>query len=161
MPESVVQRIHQRVLLIARAGMHDHAGRLVDHEQIVVFEKDRERNHLRRGVDLLHGWNLQLHDVASAHDLPRARLRRVQPNEAALDQRLESRTRKIGQLQREEAVQPQPRAFAADLQLDHGRSPLLRSSFRVKPRMLRSRRWSTPPLKRRSSNALRAAPPST
>ena len=35
------QRIHQGVRLVARAGMDDEAGRLIDDEQVVIFKKNR------------------------------------------------------------------------------------------------------------------------
>ena len=38
------QGVDQGVLLVARAGMHDQPGRLIQHEQIVVLEQNLERH---------------------------------------------------------------------------------------------------------------------
>ena len=48
--EAVQQRVHQRAGMDARAGMHHHAGRLIDGHQVGVFVKDGERNVFGRGV---------------------------------------------------------------------------------------------------------------
>ena len=54
--ETVEQRVHQRaaaarVLALARAGMHHHAGGLVDHGQVRVFIDHIERNLFRHGLE--------------------------------------------------------------------------------------------------------------
>ena len=41
------QRVHEGVRLIARPGMNDQSGGLVEDEQIVVLEKNLERNFFR------------------------------------------------------------------------------------------------------------------
>ena len=38
------QRVHQRVVPVARRGMHHQAGRLVDHGQVLVLEDDGKRD---------------------------------------------------------------------------------------------------------------------
>ncbi len=68
------ERVDQGVLRIARAGMHHHSGRLVDHEQIIVFEQDRERDRFRLRLDLGRRWNFDLNDIIRAHRLTGARL---------------------------------------------------------------------------------------
>ena len=51
------QSVHQSVLAMARAGMDDHAGRLVDDDEIVVFKKNLEWDRFRLIVDLFR-WRL-------------------------------------------------------------------------------------------------------
>ena len=41
------QRVSERAVRVAGAGMHDQARRLVDHDDRVVLEHDRERKRLR------------------------------------------------------------------------------------------------------------------
>ena len=41
------QGVNQGVLTIARAGMNDQTGGLIDNEQIVVFKDNMERNSFR------------------------------------------------------------------------------------------------------------------
>ena len=41
------QRMDQRAALVARSRMNDHAGRLVDHRQVVVFVDDFQRDVFR------------------------------------------------------------------------------------------------------------------
>ena len=42
------QRMHQRARCRSRCGVHRHAGRLVDNQQVLVFEHDIEGDVLRR-----------------------------------------------------------------------------------------------------------------
>ncbi len=73
----IEESIHQRVFLIARAGMHDHSGALVQHEEVVIFEKDLQWNGFGRGLYLLQRRNGHLNDIASSHQLACTRLLRV------------------------------------------------------------------------------------
>ena len=63
------QGVDQRVRLVSGAGMHDEARRLIEHEQIVVLEKNRERNLLGLGVNFMKGRNGQPNDIAGLHGL--------------------------------------------------------------------------------------------
>ena len=54
----VEQRVDHRAVEVARRRMDDEPGRLVDDEQVVVLEDDRQRDVLRRGVGA----------VAAGHD---------------------------------------------------------------------------------------------
>ena len=47
------QRVHQSMRLMPGARVHDNAGRLVEHEEIVVLENDVELYLLRLHVDFL------------------------------------------------------------------------------------------------------------
>ena len=40
------QRVHQSMRLVASAGMNHQPGRLIEHEQVVVFVENPERNFL-------------------------------------------------------------------------------------------------------------------
>ena len=54
----VQHRVHQRAALVPWTGVHDHPGRLVDHQQVFVLEDDRQRQVLG---DRLHWFgDLQL-----------------------------------------------------------------------------------------------------
>src|SRR5438874_13714614 len=47
------QRVHQSMLLMPRAGVHDDSGGLVEHEEIVVLENNVELHLLRLRFDFL------------------------------------------------------------------------------------------------------------
>jgi len=46
------ERVHQRMLLIARARVHHQPRRLVEDQQVFILEKDGERNFLRLSCNL-------------------------------------------------------------------------------------------------------------
>ena len=46
------QRVHQSMLLMSGARVHDDSRRLVQHEQVVVFENYFQRDLLRLRFDL-------------------------------------------------------------------------------------------------------------
>jgi hypothetical protein len=66
------ERINQRVLLMTGARMHHDAGRLVQDEEIVVFENHFERYLLWLRIDLLDLRLSQLHKIAGASEVPRS-----------------------------------------------------------------------------------------
>jgi hypothetical protein len=51
------QRVDQRAVGITRRRMHHHAGRLVDHDQVLVLVGDDERDLLRGGCGGHGFWN--------------------------------------------------------------------------------------------------------
>ena len=67
------QRVHQRVLLMSGARVHDDSRRLVQHEQVVVFENYFQRDLLRLRFDLFDFRFAQFHDIAGSHEIARAR----------------------------------------------------------------------------------------
>ena len=63
------QGVDQGVRLVSGAGMHDQPRRFVEHEQVVVFEENLERNFLGLRVDFTKRRNGQPNDIAGAHRL--------------------------------------------------------------------------------------------
>ena len=116
------QGVDQRVLLMARAGMHDQPGRLVQDEQVVVLKQNLERHLLRLGFDFFEGRLRQFHGIARAHEIARPRRLSVQPNESPANQRLQTRPGKIDEFESEKTVQPQTGAFARHVERDHDRA---------------------------------------
>ena len=68
----VQQRVLQRARAVARAGMHDEAHGLVDHEQRVVLVHDGERNRLGRDLDGRLELGLELELLAALEQRPGA-----------------------------------------------------------------------------------------
>ena len=57
-PQCAKQRVDERAVRVAGRRMHDHAGRLVDDDQMRILEADVERDRLRRrlgGFGFGHG----------------------------------------------------------------------------------------------------------
>ena len=63
------QGVDQGMRLVSGAGMHDQPRRFVEHEQVVVLEKNLERNFLGLCVDFMKRRNGQPNDIAGAHCL--------------------------------------------------------------------------------------------
>ena len=114
------ERIHERVLLMPRAGMHDDSRRFVENEEIVVFENYVEFYLLRLRFDFLDLGFAQLHSVAGAHGIARAGGFTIEQDEAIADQRLESGSGKGGKRLGEKTVQALSRLFRWNDELDHG-----------------------------------------
>jgi len=112
--------VHQGMLLMPRARVHDDSRRLVQDEEVVVLEKNFERYLFRLRFDFFDRRLAQFHDVASANKIARPRRFSIQPNESFPDQRLEAGTRKGGQSQGQKTVEPLPGLFLFDRELDHG-----------------------------------------
>src|SRR5439155_26511415 len=73
--------------------MNGEPGRLVDDDEIVIFEEDVEWDRLRECLDLLQ-WRLQkINFIASSNNLPRPGDLLVEANEPGADQLLKARTR--------------------------------------------------------------------
>ena len=66
------QRIDQRVLAVAGAGMNDQARRLVDYDQVFIFIKNIEGNRFRLIVDLFRRRLVYFNAIAGAHKIARA-----------------------------------------------------------------------------------------
>ncbi|KAG0164118.1 hypothetical protein DFQ30_010475 [Apophysomyces sp. BC1015] len=113
------QPIEQRAAPIARARMHDQAGRLVKHDQCVVFVHDRQRHWLRRERQIF--WQqlgYQLYGRPQRHRLARARRCAVQRHPSGFDPRLQAAARKRGKQSRDDLVQPlarQGRRYRRDM----------------------------------------------
>ena len=73
--------------------MNGEPGRLVDDDEIVIFEEDVEWDRLRECLDLLQ-WRLQkINFIAASNNLPRPGDLLVEANEPGADQLLKARTR--------------------------------------------------------------------
>src|SRR3954468_11396133 len=87
------QRIHQRAGIVPGGGMHDHACRLVDDDDVRVLVDDRQ-------VQILGSWggvpelgNLELDRSAGLEPVIRFGRAAVDLDQALLDQLLQVRTR--------------------------------------------------------------------
>ena len=105
------QRIYERVLPMPGPGMHDQASRLIDHDQVVVFEKDIDGNCLRLVIDLFR-WRLSdIDNITSPNNFARAPGPLVKPNETVANQLLQSGARKLGERPRKKNVEAKTRMF--------------------------------------------------
>ena len=102
----VEQRIDQRPVRISGCGMHYHAGRLVHDDQMLILEHNIDRDILRPGFGFDGRWDADFKPRTSwnlgfraRHDLT------GNGNTTFRDQRLNSRSRKIGRVS-QRFVQP-------------------------------------------------------
>jgi hypothetical protein len=114
------ERIHQGMRLMPRARVHDDAGRLVEHEEIVVLEKDVELYLFRLRFNFLELRFPQFNLVAGADQIARPGWFPIQADEPVANQRLESGAREGGERFRQDTIEPLARLFAGDGELDHG-----------------------------------------
>jgi hypothetical protein len=114
------QRVHQRVLLMPGARVHDDSGRLVQDEEIVVLENHIERDLFRERVDLLDFRFAQFHGVAGADEVAGPRDFPVHGHEAVADEGLEPGAGEGGERLGEDAVEALAGVFAFDDELAHG-----------------------------------------
>ena len=114
------QRVHERMLLMTRARMHDNSGRLVQDEEVVVFENDIERDLLRLGFDFLDLGFPHFHVVAGADEIARPGRFAIVGDELAANQRLQSGPGKRGKRLGQKTVEPLPGLFFGNDELDHG-----------------------------------------
>lgn len=117
----VQQRVDQRAVEVPCGGMNDQPGRLVDDDQMLVFERDPERDILRlvmrrRGIGHGDGEGLARRRLARrlADELPVAR------DLAARDQHLQPLARQRGNSVRQRAIEPPPVGGRRDRCLNDG-----------------------------------------
>jgi len=84
-PAVVQQRVDQRVLVATRARMNRHAGRLVDDDQIVVFEENLQWNRFRSGFDFFRRRIGEFDLVACSDNVVWPGGRTVETNEAGVN----------------------------------------------------------------------------
>src|SRR6266404_3776933 len=100
------QGVYQRTVRVSWGGMDDHAGRLVDDDQMCILEADIERDRLR-----LRSRNLRLREnydeILVVFDTQRgiAKGLSVLGDVSGLDQVFEPCPRQFGEMQREHAIQ--------------------------------------------------------
>jgi len=99
------QRVDQRAIGISRRGMHHHAVRLVDHDEVVILEMNFQRVFLRR-VDQRHGLGQRDGDeIAGFHRISRLGGMAVDDDELLADERLDARAREIRQARGKKRVE--------------------------------------------------------
>ena len=102
----VQQGVEQGAGGVARAGVHHQAGRLVEHQQVLVLVHDGERDGLRRAFHLGFQLGLQPHQLAAAQQLAGRHRGAVQRGRAGLDPRGEARARIVGEQLGQRLVEP-------------------------------------------------------
>ena len=78
--------------------VNDHAGRLVDDSQVLVFINHVERYGLGRGLDGVCLWDLELDHVAGDHAVGGIRRPAVHEHQMSLDQTRGGRSAQLGLL---------------------------------------------------------------
>src|SRR5206468_7083711 len=86
----VEECVDQSVFAMTGARMNDKPRRLVDHDEIIVFEKDLKGNLLRQGLDLFQRRLGQLNLIAASNDLAWPAGCVIESNKHIADQMLES-----------------------------------------------------------------------
>jgi hypothetical protein len=100
------QRVDERVFPVPGAGMNDQTGGFIDYDEIVILEKNVERDCLREIVDLLDRWLGQLDRVTGTDEITRPRGFAIESNKSASNELLQARPRMLGQLIGQKAVEP-------------------------------------------------------
>ena len=93
---------------VAGAGVHHHARGLVDHEDVLVLEDDRERDRLGGHLLGRRRRELRRDPLAGAQAMRRLRGGAVHSHGAVVDQSANARPRHLGQPRREPLVEPRP-----------------------------------------------------
>ena len=92
--------------MMARRGMHDHAGRFVDHDEVIVLVDDLERDLLAGGRDFVGLGDVDLDDVPHRHTIGRIRRFAIETYEVTLDEARRRRAAEITRVLRDETVEP-------------------------------------------------------
>lgn len=103
------QRVDQRTGQVSRRRMHHHAGRFVDHDQMVVFKNDVKRDVLAMRYRVYRCRYRQAENVVRFDPVGGLGYRRARFGErqiAVLDKPLEIRARPVGQGGRQQPVDP-------------------------------------------------------
>jgi len=103
------QSIDQSMLPLAGAWMNNQTGRFIDDDEIVVFEKDLQRNRFRLMVDLFDRRLGQFDFIAGADEVPRSRGCAIASDEPCPDQVLESRAGVFLEFCRQETIKAKSR----------------------------------------------------
>ena len=113
------ERVHQGVLLMAGTGMNHEAGRLVQDEEIVIFEKNIQIHRLRLRVDLRNCGFADFDNCTRAHGIARPRRFSIHGHELFSNEGLKSGPGKGGERLGEKAIQALAGVCALDFELDH------------------------------------------
>ena len=112
------ERLRERPGSMAPRGMHDHAGRLVDHQQVLVLVGDRERRLRNLGLGDGAARGSHRHALARRHGVPLRPRDAVHQHQPVVDQPLRSGARPG--VAGEEDIEPLARRVRLDHQLAHG-----------------------------------------
>src|ERR1700757_3467285 len=85
----VEERVDQRVFAMTGARRNDKPRRLVDHDEIIVFEENLKGDLLWQGLDLFQRRFGELNLIAASHDLAWPAVCVVEANKPTADQLLE------------------------------------------------------------------------
>ena len=114
-----LERLGERPGPVTARGMHDHPGRLVDDQQVLVLVGDAEVRALVHRCDRRRppsGTIVDLDRLAGLDEVALGRERAVDEHAAGVDQRLRSRAR--AERLRQEPVEPRARRRVGHQQLD-------------------------------------------
>src|SRR5438105_13275557 len=89
------QGINQGAAFPSSARMNRNSRRFVYNNQVVVFEENGERDLFWHEVDRFKGWFHQDNAIARPNDVARTRHSAIDRDETIVNQRLDSRTRKL------------------------------------------------------------------
>ena len=99
------KRIHQSVFRVSRARMNDQTGGLVEDEEIVILEKNVERDRFGSRFDFLELRFVQRNRVSGFDSVARPAGFPVHRDKPVRDQRLEARPRKAGKREGQEPIE--------------------------------------------------------
>ncbi len=102
------QRVEQRAVGMPGRRMHHQPGRLVDHQNLVVFIDDVERNVLRHPFALRLLFGAQLEHRTGMHGVAGAQHGAIHRQQTILDPGREARTRVFGEELRRDLIETLP-----------------------------------------------------
>ena len=100
------QRVDQGAVLIPGRGMHHQPRRFVEHQQILVFKKDGERDLFRLDVQRSGRGDLHAHAFAGAHVMLRLRGLAFDQDMLLADKPLQMRAGELRQTRMHELIKP-------------------------------------------------------
>ena len=86
----VQKRVHQSMFAMTSARVNDKSRRLINDEQVVIFEENLKRDLLWQGLDLFQRWLGEVDLVAISNNLAWPAGRVVKSNKPVADQLLKS-----------------------------------------------------------------------
>ena len=130
--------IHERAIVIADGGMHDHAVLFIDDDDVLIFKQYLQGDCLRRGLSGDGLGNSDADAVTEFHGIARLCRLVIAKNEMLTNEFLNARTREV----RQTAGQPSINAVCARLinREDHGVRFRAREGWHI-PRAVFRRAW--------------------
>ena|SRR5437899_2226759 len=86
----IQERVHQRVVAMTSPRVNDKSRRLINDDQVVIFEENLKRDLLWQDLDLFQRWLGELDLVAISNNLAWPAGRVVETNKPVADQLLKS-----------------------------------------------------------------------